>query len=170
MEIIGLGYAFDREVGEVLLGALREEITKNPLEIFSALEVVTVPYKEHCYRRLEEYLIPVLSQDRRHKVEARTLFSRSHLAVFFKYAGNHFGRTIREPFDCVEASRLLNPVAPDLDIHLANFLKHIKSPKELTVFAVPTIASSLLLDHYPPGIHGKLELLSVRGGTNLTAP
>ena len=98
------------------------------------------------------------------------LFSGRHLAAFFEYMSDHFGRTIREPFDFVKASRMLNPIAPDLDIYLSNFLKHIKSPKELTDFAALTITSSFLLDHYPPGMHGKSELLSIRSETKLTAP
>lgn len=91
------------------------------------------------------------------------------MTAFFKYATDHFGRSTREPFDFVKALRLLNPIALDLDTHLSNFLKHIKLPEELTDFAVPMITSSLLLDYYPPGIYGKLELLSLRGGTILTA-
>jgi hypothetical protein len=170
MEATDPGADSDKEAGEVLLGELREETTKNPLEMVSALEVVTVPNGGHCYRRLEEHLIRVLNQGRKHKVEARTLFSARHLAAFFNYASDHFGRTTREPFDFVKASRLQNPVSPDLDMHLSNFLKHIKSPEELTDFAVPTIASSLLLDHYPPGMHGKSPLLSACSGINLTAP
>ncbi|KAJ4514501.1 hypothetical protein HRR83_002587 [Exophiala dermatitidis] len=170
MEATDSGAESDKEASEVLLGALREETTKNPAERLSALEVVTVPHGGHCYRRLEEYLVRVLDQGRRHKLEARMLFSARHLAAFFKYASDHFGRTTREPFDFVKASRLQNSVSPDLDMHLSNFLKHIKSPEELTDFAVPMIASSLLLDHYPPGMHGKSALLSAFGGISLTAP
>ncbi|KAK5189104.1 hypothetical protein LTR96_010884 [Exophiala xenobiotica] len=176
MEATDPGAERDKEAGEVLLGELREETTKNPLEMVSALEVVTVPQGGHCYRRLEEYLIRVLNQGRRLKVEARTLFSGRHLAAFFKYASDHFGRTTREPFDFVRASRLPNPVAPDLDTHLSNFLKHIKSPQELMDFAVPIIASSLLLDHYPPGMHdacyrvGRSGVLVYDGSINLLLP
>lgn len=169
MEATDPGAESDEEAEEALLSELREETTKNPLEMVSALEVVTVPFGGQDYRRLEAHLVRVLNRGRRQKVEARTLFSGRHLTAFFQYATDHFGRSTREPFDFVKASRLPNPVAPDLDTHLSNFLKHIKSPKELTEFAVPMIASSLLLDHYPPDMHGKLELLSPRGGTILTA-
>jgi hypothetical protein len=50
-------------------------------------------------------------------------------------------------------------VALDLDEHLFNFIKHVKAPDELTEFVVPVIASSLLLDNYPPDAHRKSALL-----------
>ena len=90
-------------------------------------------------------------------MEARTLFATRHLVAFFRYASEYFAKTIREPFNFIKASRFRNPVPLDLDKHLSNFLKYIKSPKELIDFAVPMIALSLLLDHYPPSMHGKSE-------------
>jgi hypothetical protein len=39
--------------------------------------------------------------------------------------------------------------------HLSIFLKHIKSAKELTEFTAPVIASSILLDNYPPDTYSK---------------
>ncbi|KIW36756.1 hypothetical protein, variant [Exophiala oligosperma] len=153
METADPGMQSDKEAEEVLLGELRQETTKNSYELVSALEVVTVPHGGQDCRRLEEYLVRALDQVRRQKIAARTLFSGRHLSAFFKYATDHFGRTTMEPFDFVQASRLQNPVTPDLGSHLSNFLKQIKSPEELTDFAVPMIASSLLLDHYPPGMH-----------------
>ena len=161
VETIDSGAESDNQTREVLLEALRAETTKNPAERFSALEVVTVPQGGHCYRRLEEYLIRGLNQVRAHKVEARTLFTARHLVAFFRCASDHFAKTTREPFNFIKTSRFRNPVPLDLGKHLSNFLKHIKSPKELTDFAVPMIASSLLLDHYPPGMHGKPELSSL---------
>ncbi|OQU97158.1 hypothetical protein CLAIMM_03134 [Cladophialophora immunda] len=158
MEATDPGAESDKGAEEVLLGELREETTKNPLEMVSALEVVTVPHGGQDYRRLEEFLVRALNQGRRQKIEARTLFSGRHLTAFFRCATDHFGRTTREPFDFVQASRLRNPVASDLGTHLSNFLKQIKSPEELMDFAVPMIASSLLLDHYPPGMHALREV------------
>ena len=51
----------DQKATEVLLHELRDETTKNPLEMLSALEVVTVPRGGNCYQRLEEYLIRALN-------------------------------------------------------------------------------------------------------------
>jgi len=61
MEAIDPRPESDKEAEEVLLGELREETTKNPLEIVSALKVMTVPYGGRYYRRLEEYLTRVLN-------------------------------------------------------------------------------------------------------------
>lgn len=61
MEAIDPRAKSDEEAEEALVGELREEITKNPLEMVSALDVVTIPYGGHDYRRLEEYLVRMLN-------------------------------------------------------------------------------------------------------------
>ncbi len=60
----------------------------------------------------------------------------THFTAFLKSACGHFLDTVEEPFDFVKAFRFYNPVAVDLAEHLLNFLKYIKSPGELTEFAV----------------------------------
>lgn len=71
-----------------------------------------------------------------------------------------FAETIDQPFNFISASRRYNPVASDLEEHLSNFLRHVGKPTELTEFAVPMIASSFLLDNYPPGAHSRWALSS----------
>ncbi|KNB13799.1 hypothetical protein FOXG_12484 [Fusarium oxysporum f. sp. lycopersici 4287] len=58
-----------------------------------------------------------------------------------------------EPYDFIQASRLINPVADGLSWHLINFMKEFKTPREFRNHAVPLIASSFILDHFPPGMH-----------------
>jgi hypothetical protein len=154
------GIESDSEARDVLLAALKEETTKDLTERFSALGVVTVSSEgkasaQGCPQRLKDHLMKASDRVRTNREDTRTLFSARHFAAFFKHACDHFSRTIREPFDFIKASRLRNPVSVDLDRHLSTFLKKIKSARELTNFAVPVIASSLLLDHYPPGMHRK---------------
>ena len=52
---------------------------------------------------------------------------------------------------CIQTSQ---PVPPDLAKHLSNFLSLVDSSDQLTEFAAPMIASTLLLDSYPPGTLG----------------
>lgn len=159
------GIESEMEAKGALLDALKAETTKDLAARFSALDVVTVPSDGKIsapvrYKRLEEYLVKASDQVRMKREDTKTLFSTRHFAAFFRHACDHFARTLREPFDYIKASRLRNPVSVDLDKHLSNFLKQTKSAQELTEFAVPVIASSLLLDHYPPGMHGKSEVQS----------
>jgi hypothetical protein len=83
-------------------------------------------------------------------------FSATHFTVFFRHACDHFVQTPDEPFNFIKTSRLRNPVSPEMDQNLSRFLKHIRSPRELTKFAIPVIASSLFLNAYPPDMHGKV--------------
>jgi hypothetical protein len=154
---IGLG-AFNK-AKDVFLGEFKKETTKEFAERFSALDIVAASSEGRMsvharYKRLEERVVQASDQVRFNRAETRTLFSARHFAAFFRHACDHFARNPREPFDFVKASRLRNPVSVDLDKHLSNFLKNIKSPHELTEFAVPVISSSFLLDHYPPDMHG----------------
>lgn len=93
---------------------------------------------------------------RRTRAQDRTLFSATHFTEFLKHAASKFS-TQAEPFDFIKASRSLLPVATDIDAHLTNFLRGIKSLETLKTFAIPIIASSLILDQYPPNMHGSFS-------------
>jgi hypothetical protein len=54
----------------------------------------------------------------------------------------------------MEASRLANPVPQGFSYHIANFLANVQ-PSLIKHFAVPYIASALVLDSHPPEMHGK---------------
>ncbi|KAF4334097.1 patatin-like phospholipase [Fusarium beomiforme] len=58
-----------------------------------------------------------------------------------------------EPVSFVKVSRLHRGIAPDLSDHIKNFLGKFGSLKTFQQVAVPLTASSLLLDHYSPGMH-----------------
>lgn len=165
-EKIPLGVESEREARKAFLWLLREETTKDLSEKISAIDIVALfPSNkisvEARHRRLKECLMNSSDQVRKNKEDTKTLFSATHFTAFSKYACDHFSKTSTEPFDFIKASRIQNPVAPDLGEHLSNFLKHIKSIEELTEFAVPTIASSFFLDNYPPDTHSKQSSLEI---------
>jgi len=87
--------------------------------------------------------------------DARTLFSITYFTTFLKYACKHFLETINKPFDFIRASRIYNPITPNIAEYLLNFLKYIKSANELTEFTVLMTVFSLFLDSYLPKIHSK---------------
>jgi hypothetical protein len=150
----------ESEAKEAFLWLLGEEITKDLSKLILAINIVALFLNsiisiDARYRRLKERLIDSLDQVRKSREDGRTLFSATHFAAFLKYAYRHFSETVDKPFDFIRASRIYNPVAPNLAEYLLNFLKHIKSTNELTEFIVLITASSLFLDSYPPKAHSK---------------
>ncbi|KAH7111317.1 phospholipase [Dendryphion nanum] len=157
-EKIPLGAESEIEARTTLLWLLREETTKDLSEQFSAIDVIALFPNgtisvEARHRLLKERLMSSSDQVRQHREDKRSLFSTTHFVAFLKSAYDHFSNCVDKPFDFIQASREYNPVALDLEEHLFNFIKNIKAPDELTDFAVPIIASSLLLDNYPPDAH-----------------
>jgi hypothetical protein len=98
--------------------------------------------------------------------EALVAFSARHFKSFFQLAGDHFCSDIISPFSFVRASRIHNPVPTELASHLSTFLKSVK-PSQLLNFAVQVIASALVFDSYPAGMHGIHLFWFVFGGTNM---
>jgi hypothetical protein len=145
----------EKEARKAFLWLLRKETTIDLSEKISAIDIVALVPKgkmsvEACYRYFKECLLNISDQVQKNREETRTLFSAIHFAVFFRYTCVYFSESSQEPFDFVTMSRKQNPVVPDLGEYLSNFIKYIKSPNKLTKFAVPIIASSFLLDNYPP--------------------
>jgi hypothetical protein len=128
-------------------------------EQFSAIEIIALfpagaLSVDARHRLLKERLMDGSDQVRKGREDTRFLFSMTHFTAFFRSACENFSE--ERSFDFINASRLYTPVAPDLEEHSSNFLKHIKSLKELTGFAAPMLASSFFLDSYPPDAHRKL--------------
>ncbi|KAK8013547.1 acyl transferase/acyl hydrolase/lysophospholipase [Apiospora marii] len=81
------------------------------------------------------------------------LFSVRHLSSFVRYAVDRFVDPGKGPLEVVAASRLKTPVAVDLKMHLMTFLKTMRNTEAVINWGIPIIASSFVLDHYPPGMH-----------------
>lgn len=147
------------EARDALLLAIREETSKEVLEHVAAVDVFALPpnqlSNETRYRQLRDRLLRSSDQVRTSRAERRMLFSASHFAAFFRAASVRLAKTADERFDLVEASRMHNPVAAQLDEHLSDFLTQMTSSSQLTEFAAPMAASALFLDSYPPGAHGE---------------
>jgi hypothetical protein len=106
--------------------------------------------------KLELELRALCKQTQTAKIKKGLLFSARHLAGFFHYTGKHPAFIEKRPLNFIQISRFDHPVTNDLKFHLHNFLKNFKSANLLMKFAIPTIASSFILDQYPPGMHCKL--------------
>jgi hypothetical protein len=149
------------EARKAFLWILEEESAKDPFSQISSIEVVplfpvSAVSDEARYRPLKERLIKASSRVRMMREQQNTLFNATHFSAIFGYACRHFAKTTDQSLNLITASRTLNPVAPDLQDHLSNFLRHVNDLGELTEFAAPIIASSFLLDNYHPDAHSEL--------------
>lgn len=150
----------EMQLREEILRMLTKVTVKNFFEQFSAIDVVALhPCRilstNARYRRLKERLMSGSDPVRESRVLTRTLFSVTHFTAFLRHACDHFAAAYEKPFSFINASRRQNPVAVDLDEHLSNFMAHIHSIEELTNLAAPVLASSFMLDSYPPDCHGE---------------
>ncbi len=145
---------------------LSEETTMDVSEQFSGIRILGLAARKKNlsnkarHRQLFEQLLNFSDQVREARVNTRTLFSAHHFAAFFHYALNHIAETSVEPFNFITTSRIENSVASNLQNHLVDFLHNIKTPQKLLEFAIPVIASSFLLNSYPPDMHCKLIVIT----------
>lgn len=152
------GAEAEEQAKRAFLWMLEEETTVSPYQQLSAIDVVAVLPKRavsaaaRC-RRVKERLMERSDHVRRDREARRALFSATHTAALLQAAAAHFARSLDTPFDFIHASRIHNHVAPDMAEHFSNFLKHTVSSSQLTEFAAPMLASTLLLDSYPPNAH-----------------
>jgi len=159
-ETILPGAENEKEARKAFLWLLSEETTRDLFDQISAIEIIALfpagsLSVDARHRLLKERIMSGSDQLRKTREDLRSLFSFTHFSAFLKSACEHFSRTAEEPYNFIMASRVDNPFPLDLDEHLMNFLKHIESAKELIKFAAPVIASSFLLDNYPPDSHRK---------------
>ena len=141
------------------LQLLAQETRTDPSTCFAGIRVLSLlpsgdvsPLARH--RKLKEALMDASDKVRLARIESRTLFSAQHFAAFLGHACSHFAIN-SEPFNFIRTSRIDNLPALDLKDHLTRFLLKIRTLPELKSFAIPLIASSLLLDNYPPDMHRK---------------
>jgi hypothetical protein len=162
----------EKAVKDRFLQILAADTPRSLFDRFSGLDVVTLSQLGTMsngarHRRLKDRLMRVSDRIRKHRTDSRTLFSARHFHAFFRLACQHLTGGNSEPFDFVTAARLHNPVPSDLKKHLSNFLRLVRSPRELIDFAAPMIASSLFLDSYPPDAPSKSLIMSAHA-TSLT--
>jgi hypothetical protein len=153
----------EQETRKSFIEMLREETLEDPFLQLSSINILAVQRKGAAstrarFKRVKQHLMKRLEWTQKNKQDFHVSFSATHVAAFFKLAINHFAESANTPFDFVRASRTFNFVASDMHEHFSNFLKYITSTHVLTSFAAPMIASSLLLDSYPPDAHSQEQL------------
>lgn len=152
-------------VRQAFTDMLREKTSIGVSEVFQGVRIVSL--KQMSPKTMRRSLPPVrwdiLCNELSYMAEtkrierrlASSLWSATHLAAFLRHAADEQTDEAAGPLSFLAVSRTDNPVAPDLEAHLADFLRSFHSLKHLKEFAIPVIASSFLLDQYPPGMHRK---------------
>ncbi|KAL0929611.1 uncharacterized protein CTRU02_215510 [Colletotrichum truncatum] len=149
---------------QTLLKSLRTMTSIDVLTLFQGIRVVSLAglapktaLRRGCpsarWDTFRNELLYMVETKRVERLQASCLFSATHLAAFLRHAAERLGDVTSPPLDFLGAARIENPVAGDLEHHLANFLREFRSLESLRAFAVPVIASTFLLDQYPPGMH-----------------
>ena len=70
----------------------------------------------------------------------------------------HTEASMSQPFDFILASRRGNDIEPDVVHYLSRFMRAGRDLQVLCDALMTSVASSILLDAYPPKMHGKIIL------------
>ncbi|KAM0209837.1 hypothetical protein ACHAQD_011014 [Fusarium lateritium] len=103
---------------------------------------------------LRRDILHSLIMTQRSRKESNILFSLRHNLGLMQSSAS--GATVSPwiALDFIRASRAQEPVPCDLAYHIGHFLqKSFDLDVSVSDFVVPAVASSLLLDHYSPGMH-----------------
>ncbi|KFY68439.1 hypothetical protein V496_01061 [Pseudogymnoascus sp. VKM F-4515 (FW-2607)] len=143
---------------KTFLYLLKQKTEHDSSLLFSTIRVVSLlpdgaVSRLARYRRLRECIMNASDQVRSARRASSYLFTAPHFFALLDYSSNHLSVTLTKPFNVIRASRTHNPPASDLTQHLANLLSKITDLDSLKNFAVPLVASSILLDSYPPNMH-----------------
>jgi hypothetical protein len=149
----------EEESTKAFVTMLREETSEDPFQQLSAINVFALPPKgavsaKAHFKRVKKHFLQNMERMHKQRQDRYVSFSATHLVAFFKAATAHFTKSTQTPFNFIKASRTFNSISSDMPEHFFNFLKYVTSTQQLKTFAAPMIASSLLLDSYPPDAHG----------------
>ncbi|MCJ1235116.1 hypothetical protein MMC14_003080 [Varicellaria rhodocarpa] len=127
---------------------------------FSSIKVLHLAAEQMSplarFRRLKELLWRENDEMRLLRQNLSCLFSAVHVSEFFHMAVAHTAASSNRPFDFIIASRQGNEVQEDFVNHLSRFLRVGENYQTSQIALMSFIASNILLDAYPPKMHGKL--------------
>ena len=113
------------------------------------------PQRAATWSILRQNVLEAMENARIARQKAKLMFSACHVAEFLCHGARLATKAQWASFDFVKASRRYTPVATDLESHISNFIALFDSECITEKVAMPLIASSFVLDHYTPQMHGK---------------
>lgn len=111
------------------------------------------------HRRLKEVLLRHADEMRQMRQDHRLLYSAVHLNRFVEEAVQHVALSSKKAFNFILASRLSNPIDDEYVQHLSTFVRLANEHGFSVEKQASLVASGMLMDAYPPGMHGGLICL-----------
>ena len=106
-------------------------------------------------QKLREELVKQADITQKTRSASSNLLSAIHQEALFCRAIYHTARTVQESFDHVQSARAGNELTADFSQHLENALTLFQVRRVPDEIATAYIASTILMDAYPPGAAGK---------------
>jgi hypothetical protein len=128
-------------------------------ESFAAIKVIQLAGHHFSplvrYRGLKDVISKALDESRDIKAFYSASFSATHQAALFQNALTHVARTINDPFDIIHSTRKGIEIQPDYSGHLEHFFSLTAKLKLPYDTIASHVASTILVDAYPPRMHCK---------------
>lgn len=123
---------------------------------YASVHILTLPGATVAIStRLRDGILRRLDIARHERSEHRLLFSAAHFNRMFDLAVNHRCQSKMVRFDFIRASRVGNDVGTEYAAHLARFFMLLEGHLEDSQASF--LASSMLMDAYPPNMHGNVS-------------
>ena len=136
--------------------------TRSLKEFFSSIKVLHLATEQLSplarFRRLNELLWKEMDEMRQARQDLGCLYSAEHITRFFCMAVAHTAASMSRLFDFILASKRGNDVEPDVVHHLPRFMRSGRDHEVPRDALMTSVASSILLDAYPPKMHSKTIL------------
>jgi hypothetical protein len=141
---------FQEMLGEESLSA--QDVCFAPPRVVRISSAVT-PGQE--FAPLKHFIDKTNEEVREIRKGYQLLFTIPHLEALFAAAVRQFAPSVSVPFNFVWASRLENPVSEACGDNLGHFINLAKSLNITRDLVLDYIASAIVMDAYPPGMHGR---------------
>jgi hypothetical protein len=146
---------------------LSAEKLQRPHGWFRMIRVVGIDRRAHqssnrrqakSYQALSREMYQLLRAGLRERDGESLLFSARHVLEFLRLTAARAIHADWTPLDFVQASRLPNKVEENIESHILNLVSQFPHREDVVEVAAPLIASSFLLNHYVPEMHGMCRL------------
>jgi hypothetical protein len=135
------------------------------LPMFGSIQRVVLPadgrktLSSSRFRALKNTILTSVNTVRKRRNGLKALYSAYHLNAFFESALRHVATCVSSPFSFILATRERNQIQDRLWLCLRDFLRLCAANHTSQEAALEYMASALMLDSLPPGMHRKYATL-----------
>jgi hypothetical protein len=135
------------------------------LPMFGSIQRVVLPadgrktLSSSRFHALKNTILTSVKTVRKRRSASKTLYSAYHLNAFFESALRHVATHASSPFSFILATRECNPIQDRLWLCLRDFLRLCAANHTSQEATLEYMASALMLDSLPPGMHRKYATL-----------